>query len=114
MNRNDEATLRVTRGAQLLDEKVPGWADRIDVSKLEMGSAFDCVAGQMYRVAWNRSDAGYWSPYAYGMAELFGTRLETTVFVARRHGFESGGGLSSWDLQLAWHDAIRARQVVKR
>jgi hypothetical protein len=38
---------RVQRGIALLDEKMPGWEDRIDVSALNISSAMHCVTAQL-------------------------------------------------------------------
>lgn len=37
----------VRRGARLLDEKRPGWAEKVDVAQLNMASASRCVLGQV-------------------------------------------------------------------
>lgn len=42
----DEARERVARGVALLDEKVPGWAARVDLDTLEMEDPIACVASQ--------------------------------------------------------------------
>ena len=44
-----EARERATRGAELLDEKRPGWAAAIDRKRLDMGSVCNCVLGQLYK-----------------------------------------------------------------
>lgn len=38
---------RVLKGATFLDEKVPGWAGKINVKTLKMNSDTDCVLGQL-------------------------------------------------------------------
>lgn len=38
---------RVRRGAELLDERMPGWADRIDLDKFNLASGHCCVRGQL-------------------------------------------------------------------
>lgn len=38
----------VARGVALLDEKVPGWRDRLSPNYLNMGDCEDCILGQMY------------------------------------------------------------------
>ena len=35
-------------GAEFLDEDFPGWADRIDVDRLDLTSGCDCVLGQLF------------------------------------------------------------------
>jgi hypothetical protein len=39
---------RVARGAALLDEREPGWWQRIDLDRLYIGSTCDCVLGQLH------------------------------------------------------------------
>jgi hypothetical protein len=39
---------RVAAGAAFLDEREPGWADRIDVGPLDLGSGCRCVLGQLH------------------------------------------------------------------
>lgn len=41
-------TARVRRGAALLDRTKPGWAEEIDLEKLNLGSGTHCVLGQLY------------------------------------------------------------------
>lgn len=38
----------VQRGVQLLDQKKPGWAKRIDLGKLEMSDFCGCIIGQIF------------------------------------------------------------------
>lgn len=38
----------VARGAAWLDTEVPGWAERIDLSTLDLRSSSRCVAGQLF------------------------------------------------------------------
>jgi hypothetical protein len=58
---------RVARGAELLDEKVPGWAERISVAELDLSSCSSCVIGQLFATeAFN--GAGLWpSGYDFGV-----------------------------------------------
>jgi hypothetical protein len=37
----------VEKGAAFLDERMPGWLDRVDVPNLDLGSCFRCVLGQL-------------------------------------------------------------------
>lgn len=39
---------RVEAGVRLLDERIPGWEDRIDLDRLELASACRCVLGQLH------------------------------------------------------------------
>lgn len=40
--------LRVRAGIALLDEKVPGWHERIDLDRFAMNSCDRCVLGQLF------------------------------------------------------------------
>jgi len=43
----------VNKGAELLDEKNPGWHNEIDISSLSMNSDCHCVVGQLYNDYWD-------------------------------------------------------------
>jgi hypothetical protein len=45
---------RVAAGVQLLDEKVPGWRDKIEAGQLSLASCVDCVIGQVFDVRHGR------------------------------------------------------------
>jgi hypothetical protein len=45
----------VQRAATLLDQEQPGWAARIDVTRLNLRSPHDCILGQLYApTPWQR------------------------------------------------------------
>jgi hypothetical protein len=46
--RSEPTSKRVARGAQLLDEKVPGWERRIHVGTLDIATTTHCVLGQVF------------------------------------------------------------------
>ena len=39
---------QIEAGAKLLDEKVPGWVDKIDLEELDLGDCSDCAIGQVF------------------------------------------------------------------
>ncbi len=39
---------RVARGVEFLDVECPGWADRVDLARLNMAHQNDCMLGQLY------------------------------------------------------------------
>jgi hypothetical protein len=41
-------TERIARGAAFLDEKQPGWRERIDLEALNLASLENCVLGQVF------------------------------------------------------------------
>lgn len=43
------AELRVNRGAKLLDEEIPGWADFVNMDDLHLDSCSKCVLGHIGR-----------------------------------------------------------------
>ncbi len=53
-------TERVAQGAALLDEKLPGWAGRIDIGTLRMRDTCQCVLGQLFAID-PEEDDGYWA-----------------------------------------------------
>ena len=79
-----EASYRenVTRGAVWLDEKEPGWWERIDLERLDMDSLTDCIIGQLYGDFWDweevrdnseaASDLGFDAYSDYELREKFG------------------------------------------
>lgn len=44
---NNTVRQNVARGAALLDEKMPGWEDKIDLERLSMYDGCDCILGQL-------------------------------------------------------------------
>jgi hypothetical protein len=39
---------RVDKGIAFLDERMPGWRNKIDLEALSMYSGCDCIVGQLY------------------------------------------------------------------
>lgn len=58
---------RVSRGAALLDRKVPGWENRIDLDRLDISSTANCILGQLYSPTTSWVGEGYTNLYAVGM-----------------------------------------------
>lgn len=44
----EDARVAVRRGAELLDEKKPGWRDHLELSWLRMARCRKCILGQTY------------------------------------------------------------------
>lgn len=66
-----DVTGRVARGVALLDEKVPGWVDRVDVEQLDVSNGLTCVLGQLFLT------------YSSGRA-----KLDLDEVQAAEHGFQ--------------------------
>jgi len=60
---------RVALGAALLDEKLPGWAERINLDELELASCYRCVIGQLFS-RHPLPAKGAFSPYGIGISAL--------------------------------------------
>jgi hypothetical protein len=98
----DTITERVQRGAALLDEKVPGWDDEIDLTRLNINDGSRCIGGQLGR---RRGKAHFYA----GMMEALGL---VTPSSRADHGFcDDGRGYSL--LTLAWRDLIIARRIAR-
>lgn len=99
------------KGAALLDEKMPGWADKIDLDELQLNDQCNCVLGQVY------------GGYDDGTAELFGYIFDDAREgdvpdwgTARAYGFDAGfmnGEFTGFgDLQKEWEYLIEQRRTV--
>lgn len=64
---------RAEAGAQLLDEKHPGWHQLIDLDQLKMASYRRCILGQLYGKYWAAREAlgvDGQGQYDYGFAAV--------------------------------------------
>lgn len=50
---------RVARGAQLLDDNIPGWRDSIDKRRLNLCDAHGCILGQLHDEGPFATQSGY-------------------------------------------------------
>lgn len=70
-------TERINTGMEWLDANVPGWVDRIDLSKLDMETGGLCVLGQLlgswaYGMDWDHDDYYAWSDeHGFSCFDLF-------------------------------------------
>lgn len=99
-------------GAALLDEKLPGWADKIDLDAFVITSIYSCVLGQLY------------GGYGRGLGELFGEEIYTSNATEAKRLAERVASLGfdmstigeydySWgDLQKEWEYLIGQRRTV--
>jgi len=83
------------RGVDLLDEKVPGWADDISLPRLDMQDPDACVLAQLY---------GYWRE---GVNIL---NLTQPTRMVSHWGFDACDDLSFAGLNYLWAAEIYARQ----
>jgi hypothetical protein len=68
---------RVIAGAELLDRHRPGWADRINLERLRMGSTCNCILGQEFAAEGRREGE---SGYAVGTYELSPAVVADSVY----------------------------------
>lgn len=95
-------TLRAKVGATLLDVFRPGWADEIDVGRLNLRSCDACVLGQLF------------GDYRNGAEKLFAVVKEA------RQDVETAAvtaGFQTWDQDLAVYSNLTKawkREIAKR
>lgn len=88
---------RVRAGVALLDEKQPGWHERVNLDTLDLDVGARCVVGQVF------------DHYGVGLAQLGLARSEDE-FDFGFDAFREEGG--TWTLQRLWSFVIRQRQAV--
>lgn len=99
---------RVARGAALLDEKVPGWVDLIDLDTLDLGSPCRCILGQTFA---DHPDADL-TPFTFGVDSIFKVGADADDIAA--YGFEVYlDDLADyyWSLTDEWTRVILARRA---
>lgn len=105
----DNIATRVARGAALLDEKLPGWVDMIDLDRLDIRSPCRCVLGQTWHDKESRA------PFFRHSAALFGED-DNQFSNEIKHGFNGGdderfGNVEEYDaLTDEWRRVILARR----
>lgn len=103
-------TENVARGIALLDEKQPGWFNRIDLEELNLGSCFKCVLGQLFsNVGLNEAR----SPYSKGINTIFSGQSNIGAVGAGDCGFTlcDNNPAADWDeLRCTWVRAIVAKR----
>jgi hypothetical protein len=72
----------VKAGMALLDEKAPGWREKVDLDKLNMGGCVRCILGQIY----GHFDEGL---TALGICEVGVVEIQFDLAIekAARYGF---------------------------
>jgi hypothetical protein len=101
---SDELAERVERGAALLDERRPGWWEKVSLQRLDLASECDCPLGQI------------WGGYIKGVAALFGgVRPLDTIMqgVPMRYGFDDPT-FDYEEITDLWLAAIERRRAADR
>jgi hypothetical protein len=104
------ATEAVQRTAEVLDELIPGWADRIDLGRFDIGLCQQCVMGQVLG-----SDSDTAVEFLDHVAKITSMlddrtteRFEDAVAASMRGSFDDD------ELNPLWVDEITRRQAVAR
>jgi hypothetical protein len=120
----DTIETRVAQGVALLDEKLPGWDERIDLDNLELDNTCNCILGQEFchhpdvDMEDDGNDEGWpaASPFDIGVRELFdAVRFTNPEHAARSHGFDASSPSMPGEfdtLTAEWKRVILARRAV--
>jgi hypothetical protein len=65
---------QIKAGAQLLDERISGWIDRIYLDNFDIRHTCRCVIGQIYHTESNLECAGTYSVFCFHMETQFITK----------------------------------------
>lgn len=99
---------RVDKGCALLNERLPGWEDKIDLEKLNLSSGCDCVLGQL-SIDLAGKIAG-----SYGLAREVLFPGVAPLGPCIEHGFDVREGPGYYDaLTECWRKTILSRREVK-
>lgn len=104
----------VERGARLLDEKLPGWADQIDLDTLNMREGCNCIIGQIGGRRFNLDALGWHNDVD---AAHYSNLIGPMGIVGYEYGFDSSADRDDFhvfydDLQDAWKGEIVARRTL--
>lgn len=124
----DTLESRVARGARWLDEKVPGWYKRIDLSTLLLEEEFNCICGQLWSTKGLNgqyvrggfeffSESHLYSQAQAWLLEEYGIDVENTMLVSHGRfsttsdylGFDADFEGEHEKLDVLWHDLIVQR-----
>jgi hypothetical protein len=89
----------VARGDALLDAKIPGWAERINLATLALSDCERCIVGQLYAAATQDEDD---DAYTVGLTDLGINDDEVT------YGFD---GINYPELTAEWKPTFAAATV---
>ena len=96
---------RIARGMEWLDATRPGWENRINLDRLDVGCPCKCILGQEFDLLGIEHDTtGY--TYAHKHYDL--NRYQRESF--GEHGYALYGEMGYTNLTRQWKEAILARQ----
>lgn len=95
--------LKVAEAARVLDRIKPKWCRRVDITKLSMGSATNCILGQVFKSQWFKPWRWTAWPYTTGRKAM------------SRAGFGSQYGIFVSDRVVPyWEKEIKKRTTSER
>lgn len=86
-----EYTTNAPKGAALLDERYPGWRDRIDRKRFNVRSNRDCAAAQI------AGEGYYWD----GLKKLFPNASLVPDFSGRTHALHADARVYGFTIDVA-------------
>jgi hypothetical protein len=93
---------RVNRGIDWLDENIEGWRDKIKIEKLDIGSARDCILGQLL--------GSYGEKKHFGLNKVSGVILGFNATEALKTDYNvSELEFQHGELTKIWKDKLGAR-----
>jgi hypothetical protein len=104
MDTYDRAYERAMAGAAVLGRLCPGWPDMVDLSRLDMASGSECIAGQVF--ADRAEQGGYVDGWTYLRRTQFGADPDRGYQTMRTYGFDSAGSVGYLDLEEAWIEVV--------
>lgn len=84
----------VNNGVKLLDSKIPGWRDRIELGYLDMSRGENCIVGQLFE-----------GKYSHGLIEL-GIHNHSEEYGFDLYGKEADKWEAYEELEELWENAI--------
>lgn len=100
------AAERVEKGAALLDQRVPGWDQQIELYRLSIASIYNCILGQLY------GDYGYGYRalnLGYEGCTCIQCQTNPSPGLPGEFGFVGTNEVSDRTLTTAWKRLIRKR-----
>lgn len=95
---------RVAAGATYLDDRVSGWADRINLDRLNISDEFNCIIGQLF---------GDWSKRPFYLDENVGDGLLRQILYGFNYSlYFDPAQVGPDQLEEAWKAEILERRAV--
>lgn len=107
---------RVARGAAWLDQVVPGWERKIDLSRLDLADSCQCILGQVVGVVKDINVPEELEDLGYGYMSGYDAIMDTATNAgfkvghwAHGHGFYVRGGDDVYASGQTWVALLKTR-----